>query len=108
MRLIEAISVLETRIKYPNSDTYGGMCEAEYQQEAVVLAIEALREQAERNKGCGFCCYQEHPDKTFYPKEGYAFYAGFSKQIDVDAFDEIETDEIKYCPMCGKRLEVEP
>ena len=74
---------------------------------ALEVAIEALREQAERNKGCGFCCYQEHPDKTFYPKEGYAFYAGFSKQIDVDAFDEIETDEIKYCPMCGKRLEVE-
>ena len=46
MNEIEAISVLETRIKYPNSDTYGGMCEAEYQQEAVVLAIEALREQA--------------------------------------------------------------
>jgi hypothetical protein len=77
------------------------MCSAE-------IALAALREQAERNKGCGFCCYQEHPDKTFYPKEGYAFYAGFSKQIDVDAFDEIETDEIKYCPMCGKRLEVEP
>lgn len=72
------------------------------------LALAALREQAERSKGCGFCCYQEHPDKTFYPKEGYAFYAGFSKQIDVDAFDEIESDEIKYCPMCGKRLEVEP
>ena len=76
--------------------------------EAINLAQSALREKAERNKGCGFCCYQEHPDKTFYPKEGYAFYAGFSKQIDVDAFDEIETDEIKYCPMCGKRLEVEP
>jgi hypothetical protein len=59
----------------------------------------------QREKGCGFCCYQEHPDKTFYPKEGYAFYTGFSKQIDVDAFDEVETDEIKYCPMCGKRLE---
>lgn len=107
MNEIEAISVLETRIKYPNNDTYGGMCEAEYQQEAVVLAIEALREQAERESGCEFCCYQEYHDKTLYPKEGYVFYAGFSKQIDVDDFDEIETDEIKYCPMCGRRLEVE-
>jgi len=66
-----------------------------------------IREQAEREKGCGFCCYQEHPDKTLYPKEGYAFYAGFSKQIDVDDFDEIEIDEIKYCPICSRRLEVE-
>ena len=82
--------------------------ESQCHRETMVLAAAALREQAERSKGCGFCCYQEHPDKTFYPKEGYAFYAGFSKQIDVDAFDEIETDEIKYCPMCGKRLEVEP
>jgi hypothetical protein len=71
-------------------------------------ALTALREKAEREKGCEFCCYQECPDKTLYPKEGYTFYVGFSKQIDVDAFDEIETDEIKYCPMCGKRLEVEP
>ena len=38
MNEIEAISVLETRKSTPNGDTYGGMCEAEYQQEAVVLA----------------------------------------------------------------------
>lgn len=44
----EAISVLQNRIQYPESDTYGGMCEAEYQQEAVEVAISALREKAER------------------------------------------------------------
>lgn len=46
----EAISILQTRIKYPETDTYGGMCEAEYQQEAVNVAVSALREQSERKK----------------------------------------------------------
>jgi hypothetical protein len=79
---IEAISVLETRIKYPNSDTYGGMCEAEYQQEAVVLAIEALREQAERSKGCVWC---KSDSKVTHNGEHFCF----------------------FCSYCGKRLEVE-
>jgi hypothetical protein len=72
------------------------------------LAVEALREQAERSKGCEFCCYTEYPDEKLYPKEGYAFYAGFSKQVDVDAFDEGEVEKISYCPMCGRKLEEAP
>lgn len=93
----KAITYFEALLeRLGNGDSDNAVC---------ATALAALREQAEREKGCGFCCYQEHPDKTFYPKEGYAFYAGFSKQIDVDAFEEIETDEIKYCPMCGRRLE---
>jgi hypothetical protein len=83
MNEIEAISVLETRIKYPNSDTYGGMCEAEYQQEAVVLAIEALREQAERSKGCVWC---KSDSQVTHNGEHFCF----------------------FCSYCGKRLEVEP
>ena len=82
MNEIEAISVLETRIKYPNSDTYGGMCEAEYQQEAVVLALEALREKLERSKGCVWC---KEDNKVFH--DGKHFHM--------------------FCSYCGKRLEVE-
>ena len=67
-------------------------------------AITALREQAEREKGCEFCCYTEYPEKQLYPKRDYLFYAGYSKQIKVDEFDEFETEEINYCPMCGKKL----
>lgn len=95
MNEIEAISVLETRIKYPNSDTYGGMCEAEYQQEAVVLAIEALREQAEREKGCEYCEVLT-PDSVI----GFAL-----PSIYPDC--EFDLVTITHCPMCGKRLEVE-
>lgn len=83
MNEIEAISVLETRIKYPNRDTYGGMCEAEYQQEAVVLALEALREKLERSKGCVWC---NENNKVFHDGQHFHF----------------------FCSYCGKRLEVEP
>lgn len=85
---------------------YSGIYDCELNERVTEVILNALREKAEREKGCSFCCYQEYPDKTLYPKEGYAFYAGFSKQIDVDDFDEIEIDEIKYCPICSRRLEV--
>ena len=82
MNEIEAISVLETRIKYPNSDTYDGMCEAEYQQEAVVLAIAALREKAERSKWCVWC---KSDSQVTHNGEHFCF----------------------FCSYCGKRLEEE-
>ena len=71
------------------------------------MGIAALREKQEREKGCEFCSCSEYLDNTLYPKEGYIFYAGYSKQIAADDFHEYETEEIKFCPMCGKRLEVE-
>lgn len=81
---------------------------AKKHNQVINLAIEALREKAERSRGCEFCCYTEYPDEKLYPKEGYTFYAGFYKQINVDAFDEGELEKLKFCPSCGKRLEVEP
>ena len=124
MNEIEAISVLETRIKYPNSDTYGGMCEAEYQQEAVVLAIEALREKAEREKGCEYCnpnpyghgegikqlITQKFNDKahihTFVSGNGLHTIAYPSPQDTNLAKTYSQCKIINYCPVCGKRLEV--
>lgn len=75
-------------------------------QAAMETAISALREVEERGKGCNFCCYAEHPDKKLYPKEkdGFDFYAGAWKQIAPDNFIEDETDTIKFCPMCGRKL----
>lgn len=74
--------------------------------EAFGMAIAALREQEERSKGCEFCCYTEFPDKKLYPKEndGFDFYAGAWKRVADDDFIEDETDHIKSCPMCGRRL----
>lgn len=57
------------------------------------------------NEGCLFCCNEENGD--LYPKEleGYIFYAGYTKRLDVDAFDESETERIMFCPKCGRRIE---
>lgn len=53
---------------------------------------------------CEFCGYAEYPDKALHPKEGYLFYAGFSKQRGVDSFCEGETEEINFCPICCRPL----
>ena len=52
---------------------------------------------------CPFCCYEE--EGTMYPKDDYNFYAGFYKQIAADAFEEYETENIKFCPICGQKFE---
>ena len=66
-------------------------------RESVELALSALREQAERDKGCEYC-----------------------KQVIATVKMDFETDSIlgenkwfsstrrpKYCPMCGRRLEAQ-
>lgn len=73
------------------------------------LALAALREQAEREKGCIFCsgerhCIREAFDegtaKVISADNRYALSVGTSR--DAAIFN------IFFCPMCGKRLEVEP
>lgn len=49
---------------------------------------------------CNFCRYSDGADR-----KGYIFYAGYTKQIGVDEFDEYETESITYCPICGRKLE---
>lgn len=70
--------------------------------EAMKMAIAALREQEERSKGCPYCLYLEplcipdgeiiaiETDGKQYVIEGD--YWGFG---------------IKFCPKCGRKLEVE-
>lgn len=57
---------------------------------------------------CDFCCYLDVESSNgklkSYPKKDYNFYAGYSKQLDVDKFDEYETENIDYCPKCGRKL----
>ena len=65
------------------------------------LAVEALREQAERVKGCDECQPSCHNCKhdvyddfcQYYGKQGCG--------------NLLHEPKHKYCPMCGKRLEVE-
>ena len=110
-RIEEVMQIIKTRhmLEYMDDDvTQQDIVDYKERFSALKSALTALREQAERSKGCEFCCYTEYPDEKLYPKEGYAFYAGFSKQVDVDAFDEDEVEKISYCPMCGRKLEEAP
>jgi plasmid stabilization system protein ParE len=71
---------------------------------ALEVAIEALREQAERGKGCEYCRgnVKELVDgdtTIFINHEDKVFYADWSGNDYLDW---------KHCPMCGRRLEVEP
>lgn len=53
---------------------------------------------------CEFCGYKEYPNENRYPKNGYLFYAGYTKQYAVDEFDEEETEDVKFCALCGRPL----
>ncbi len=57
------------------------------------LAVDALREQAERSKGCEYC--NSRFGIATHHINGQLLQAG-TKKIAI------------YCPMCGRRLEVEP
>lgn len=72
------------------------------------LAIAALREQMQREKGCEYC----NGEKRMVAKVGYAgehgFYlAGnaFTYSAQVAADDDFEDNTfVNYCPMCGRKL----
>lgn len=53
---------------------------------------------------CEFC--GEWIGEECTPKEDacYRMYAGFCKQVAVDDFWEDETEDLRYCPMCGRPL----
>ena len=80
-----------------------------YDIQSANLAIEALREQAERSRVCVFCNDERHRIRE-------AFDEGTAKIINAENLHALSVDtsrdaaifNIFYCPMCGKRLEVEP
>ena len=83
----------------------------DYIQDCCNEAVEESLPAQNELKHCDFCCYLNFEDSNgamkSYPKEDYIFYAGYSKQFDVDMIDEFETENIKYCPMCGRQLKGE-
>lgn len=78
--------------------------EKDYGKTWLAYAYEPPRLDRSAWEPCEFCGYAEYPDKALHPKEGYLFYAGFSKQRGVDSFCEGETEEINFCPICCRPL----
>lgn len=81
--------------------------------EALTMAADALRpvsrEQVEKvanERGpCEFCGEWIGGDCTPREKDaGYKIYAGYTKQVAVDDFWEDETENLNFCPVCGRPL----
>ena len=77
--------------------------------DAAKVALTALREQAERSKGCVFCNDERHRIREAFD-EGTAKIINAENRyaLSIDTSRDAAIFNIFYCPMCGKRLEVEP
>lgn len=79
--------------------------------DACVLAVAALREQEEREKGCKYCT----DSKSIYHRSSGihdsmdedAYISGNSLVVDIGCHSYGSVD-IKICPMCGRRLSQPP
>jgi Fe2+ or Zn2+ uptake regulation protein len=85
MNEIEAIAYFEKLIKYfedKEGEPYWSEVHNSMSRQMITVALEAMREQAERSKGCVWC---KEGNKVFH--DGQHFHM--------------------FCSYCGKRLEVE-
>ena len=76
------------------------MCSAE-------TALTALREKAEREKGCEYC--EDGEDLSYghdsMQRTGRIYLDG--NLLTADLYSEPMAVVVRFCPVCGKRLEVE-
>ncbi|WP_195201334.1 hypothetical protein [Faecalispora jeddahensis] len=80
-------------------------------QEISSVAIAAIQEKQEREKGCEFCSGNDWRDRKNIPLQGSHTQAEIvidtDNSIYVSNMDDdisINTVEIKFCPMCGRKL----
>jgi predicted 3-demethylubiquinone-9 3-methyltransferase (glyoxalase superfamily) len=90
MTIEEAIELLQER--YMTVSMCMSSQDRTKQNAALDMAIAALREKAEREKGCGYC------NSRFGIASHHVNQAGMQAGTNRNA---------KCCPECGKRLEVE-
>ena len=102
----EAIKHFEGKTSYSNRDDFEmGDSEAKY------LALSALREQAERGKGCLYCAGYEA--EFMLPIIEMSENTANSLEIDGNfAYVHCHcgrhtVGKINFCPMCGRRLEAQ-
>lgn len=113
MAYLVKVKLTEQEVESPFPNTLRAILEsfnrlAAYEDTALtpeeIMALKA--ENQKRDEGCEFCCFTEYQDATLYPRDNDVFYAGYSEQIEVDKFNELEIDKIHFCPQCGRKLEV--
>ena len=72
------------------------------------MAIAALREQAERSKGCEYCLQGEDLAYGHDSMQRTGRIYIDSNLLTADLYSESMAVAVCCCPMCGRRLEVEP
>ena len=77
---------------------YSGIYDCELNERVTEVILNALREQAEREKGCEYCS-----NISKYAGFGYA---EWFEQKAADDLYEISVD-VKFCPNCGRDLRKE-
>lgn len=70
--------------------------------EALRFAVESLREQEERSKGCEFCGGRNFITSVTV-RHSVVGYDDFLGKVKVNYTDTLKPP--KYCPECGRRLE---
>lgn len=77
------------------------------EDEAFFIAVNAMREQQEREKGCEYCNDGEAMayGQDSLRRAGYIYLDG--NLLTADLYSDSMAVSVCYCPMCGKRLEVE-
>lgn len=90
--------------------------ECQCHRETMVQAVEALREQAERENGCTHC-QKPYVSIGGINEDKAIIYLGAERPYTkgnveylhhMDSAGRMNAFKVRYCPMCGKRLEVEP
>ncbi len=99
---IETIAILDSvRFIHLPPDRRTEICDA------LKTAMQALREQAEREKGCEYCLQGE--DLAYgldsMQRTGRIYIDG--NLLTADLYSESMAVAVCCCPMCGRRLEVE-
>lgn len=81
--------------------------ECQCHRETMVQAVEALREKMERSKWCEYCTQGEEMayGQDSMKRTAYIYLDG--NLLTADLYSESMAVAVCYCPMCGKRLEVE-
>jgi hypothetical protein len=98
----KAITYFEALLeRLGNGDSDNAVC---------ATALAALREKAGRSKGCEHCLLgleiaYNAESKHINSKESYICLDG--NILEADLYTEYMAAEVRYCPMCGKELEVE-
>ena len=81
----------------------------EVRHEPLLTALAALREKAEREKGCGYCGQVSKSIDNGEDGNSRAilYLPANNKHIHyMDAKGKLAIFDINYCPMCGRELEV--